>query len=79
MSEVIEFPGRHERSAESHIIDAENEMHDLAYDLGFAAWVGHPRSEWEVQVVSGHHVARIPGPSRLAAVETAIAWMEARR
>ena len=75
---VIEFPAR-QHSVEWHILDAENEMHDLAHCLGFQAWVGHPRGEWEVQVVSGHHVTRIPGPSRLAAVETAIAWMEARR
>lgn len=75
---VIDFPSRH-HSVEWHILDAENEMHDLAHCLGFQAWVGHPRGEWEVQVVSGHHVTRIPGPSRLAAVETAIAWMEARR
>ena len=75
---VIDFPSRH-HSVEWHILDAENEMHDLAHCLGFQAWVGHPRGEWEVQVVSGHHVTRIPGPSRPAAVETAIAWMEARR
>lgn len=75
---VIEFPSR-QHSVEWHILDAENEMHDLAHCLGFQAWVGHPRGEWEVQIMSGRHVAvRLPGPSRLVVVESAIAWMEAR-